>query len=180
VSYLVRLIVLLLGAIPVLAAIFIVVPQLLRPEIPNVAVNPGDIMSIEYSKQHLKKISFGLTQSIGAERTEVLIIDNNGQATYSLTKNGYSEPDKKYQLSKDELKRLTALIKETGFIEIPQTTFQVKSDLNEYDKFGLQVVLNGKSVNLQWPEQNAAVDFIPPIINQVQNRLDVIIPEIIK
>ena len=79
-SYLVRLIVLLLGAIPVLAAIFIVVPQLLRPEIPNVAVNPGDIMSIEYSKQHLKKISFGLTQSIGAERTEVLIIDNNGQA----------------------------------------------------------------------------------------------------
>jgi hypothetical protein len=172
--------VLLLGAIPVLAAIFIVVPTLLRPEIPSVAVNPDDVISIEYSKQHLKKISFGLTQSIGAETTEVLSIANDGHATYSLTKNGYSEPDKNYQLTADEMKKLVALIKETGFVEIPQTSYPVKSDLNEYNKFGLQITLNGKSVNLQWPNQNATQDFIPPIINQVKSNLDDIIAEIIK
>jgi len=177
---LVRPIILLLGAIPVLAAIFIVVPTLLRPEIPNVAVNSDDVISIEYSKQHLKKISFGLTQSIGAEKTEVLTISNDGQTSYSLTKDGYSEPDKKYHLSKDEVTRLTALIKETGFMQIPQTSFPVKSDLNEYDKFGLQVTLNGKSVNIQWPDQNSTQEFIPPLINQVQNSLDAVIAEIIK
>jgi len=171
---------LLLGAIPVLAAIFIVVPTLLRPEIPNVAVNSDDVISIEYSKQHLKKISFGLTQSIGAEKTEVLTISNDGQTSYSLTKDGYSESDKKYHLSKDEVTRLTALIKETGFMQIPQTSFPVKSDLNEYDKFGLQVTLNGKSVNIQWPDQNSTQEFIPPLINQVQNSLDAVIAEIIK
>jgi hypothetical protein len=177
---LVRPIIILLGAIPVLAVLFIVVPTLLRPEIPNVAVNSDDVISIEYSKQHLKKISFGLTQNIGAEKTEVLTISNDGQTSYSLTKDGYSAPDKKYQLSKEEVTRLTALVKETGFMEIPQTSFPVKSDLNEYDKFGLQVTLNGKLVNIQWPNRNSTQEFIPPLISQVQNSLDAIIAEIIK
>jgi hypothetical protein len=169
-----------LGAIPILAALFIVVPTLLRPEIPNVAVNADDVISIEYSKQHMKKISFGLTQSIGAQKTEVLSIANDGQASYSLTKDGYSEPDVKYQLSKQEVTRLTALVKETGFMEIPQTSFQVKSDLNEFDKYGLQITLNGKSVNISWPDQNSTDEFIPPLISQVQTSLDGVIAEIIK
>jgi hypothetical protein len=177
---LVRPIILLLSAIPILAALFIVVPTLLRPEIPNVAVNSDDIISIEYSKQHLKKISFGVTQSIGAQKTEVLTIGNDGQTSYSLIENGYSEPDKKSQISMDEVKKLTALIKETGFMQIPQTFYQVKSDLNEYDKFGLQVTLNGKSVNIQWPDQNSTQEFIPPLITQVQNSLDAVMTEIIK
>ena len=176
----VRPIIILLGAIPVLAALFIVVPTLLRPEIPNVAVNSNDVISIEYSKEHLKKISFGLTQSIGADTAEVLTISNDGQTTYSLTKNGYSEPDKQYQLSKDEVKRLTALIKETGFMEIPTTSYPVKSDLNEYEKFGLQVTLDGKSINIQWPDQNSTREFIPPLITEVQSNLDSVIAEITK
>ena len=163
-----------------MAALFIVVPTLLRPEIPNVAVNSDDVISIEYSKQHLKKISFGLTQNIGAEKTEVLTISNDGQTSYSLTKDGYSEPEKKFQLSKEEVTRLTALVKETGFMQIPQTSFPVKSDLNEYDKFGLQVTLNGKSVSIQWPDQNSTQEFIPPLISQVQNSLDGIIDRTIK
>jgi hypothetical protein len=177
---LVRPIIILLGAIPVLAALFIVVPTLLRPEIPNIAVNADDVISIEYSKQHLQKISFGLTQSIGADKTEVITISNDGQTTYSLTKNGYSEPDKKYQLSKDEVKRLTALIKETGFMSIPSTSYPVKNDLNEYEKFGLQVTLNGKSVNVQWPDQNSTDEFLPPLLTHVQSSLDDVIAEIIK
>jgi hypothetical protein len=169
-----------LGAIPILAALFIVVPTLLRPEITNVAVNSDDVISIEYSKQHLKKISFGLTQNIGAETTEVLTISNDGTASYSLTKNGYSEPDVKYQLSKEEVTRLTGLVKETGFMQIPQTSFPVKSDLNEYNKYGLQITLDDKSVNVSWPDQNSTDEFIPPLIGQVQTSLDDIIAEIIK
>ena len=75
---------------------------------------------------------------------------------------------------------ITGLIKETGFMQIPQTSFQVKSDLDEYDKFGLQITLNGKSVNIQWPDQNSTQEFIPPLISQVQNRMDAVISEIIK
>lgn len=176
----IRPIIIILGAIPVLAAIFIVVPQLLRPEIPSVAVNPEDVMTLEYSKEHLKKVSFGLTQSIGADTAEVLTMQNDGTVVYSLTKNGYSEPDMKYQLASEELKRLKALIKETGFMDIPDTNYQVKPDLNEYEKYRLQVTLNGKTVDFQWPDQNSSQQFVPPIITQVQSNLDDIIGEIIK
>lgn len=176
----VRPIIIILGAIPVLAALFIVVPTLMRPEIPYAAVSEDDVISIEYSKQHMKKITFGLTQSIGSEKTEVLTIGNDGQATYSLTKNGYSDPDKKYQFPKEEMTNLTALIKETGFMQIPQTSFAIKNDLDEYDKYGLQVTLNGKTVSIQWPDQNSTSEFIPPLISQVQNNLDRMTLEIIK
>jgi hypothetical protein len=176
----VKPVMLLLGAIPVLVAIFIVVPQLIRSEVPTSAVNSDDVISIEYDKQHLKKVSFGLTESLGADKTEVLTIQNGGETTYQITQNGYSEPDVKYRLEKSELTKLTALIKETGFTEIPSDSFPVKPDAHEYDKFGLQVTLNGKSVNLHWAEQNASQAFIPPIVSQVQSELDGIITEIIK
>jgi hypothetical protein len=176
----VRPIIIILGAIPVLAAIFIVVPPLLRPEISNVALNPEDVITLEYDKQHLKKISFGVTQSIGADTAEVLTIQNDGSAVYSLTKNGNSEPDVKYQLTPDEFKQLKALIKETGFMDIPDTNYPIKPDLDEYEKYGLQVTMNGKTVNFQWADGNSTLQFVPPIITQVQSSLDSIIGEIIK
>lgn len=175
-----RPIIIILGAIPVLAALFIVVPQLLRPEIPSVLVNPEDVMTLEYTKEHLKKISFGLTQSIGADTAEVLTIQNDGSVTYSLTKNGTSEPEMKYQLSSDDLKKLKSLIKETGFMDVPSTDYQVKSDLSEFEKYGLQASFNDKNVNLHWSDQNSSQQFVPPIITQVQANLDNIISEIIK
>jgi hypothetical protein len=128
----------------------------------------------------MKKISFGLTQSIGAQKTEVLTISNDGQTSYGLTKDGYSAPDVKYQLSKQEVTRLAALVKETGFMEIPQTSFPVKNDISEYDKYGLEITLNGKSVNISWPDQNSTDEFVPPLISQVQTSLDGVIAEIIK
>jgi hypothetical protein len=171
---------LLLGGIPVIVALLVIVPPLLRPEIPTAAVNSDDVISLEYSKQHLMKVSFGVTQDIGAQKTEILTITNDGQATYSLTTDGYSNPDRKLQIPTDSMKRLTALIKETGFVEIPPKSFPVKSDISEYDKFGLQVTLNGKSTSIQWFNQNDSQEFIPPLILQVQQSLDNLMTEIIK
>ncbi|MGI0088112.1 MAG: hypothetical protein ACREBI_09175 [Nitrosotalea sp.] len=176
----VKPIILILGAIPILAAIFIVVPQLTRPEIQSSVVNSEDVMALQYTKEHLDKISFGLTQSIGADTAEVLTIQNDGSVVYSLTKNGYSEPNVKYQLSQDELTKLKALIKETGFVNIPSNVYQVKPDISDYEKYGIQVTLNGKTVNLQWADQNASQEFVPPIITQVQYSLDDIIGKITK
>lgn len=175
-----RLLLLLLGAIPVLAAIFIALPQITKPEIPITAVDSNDVISIEYSKQHLKKVIFGLTESIGAQKTELLTIQNDGNVRYSVTINGYPEPDIKYTLEKPTIKKLTALIKETGFMQIPKDSFPIRNDVDEFEKFGIKVTLNDRSKNIQWPEQNATDEFIPPLINAVKSELDGIISEIIE
>ena len=175
-----RLLLLLLGAIPVLAAVFIVIPQITAPEIPITAVDPNDVLTIEYSKQHLKKVTFGVTERLGAQETQLLTIENDGKVVYSITKNGYPEPDVKSTLEKSKLKKLTALIKETGFMQIPKDSFAIKNDADEFDKYGVKVTLNGKSRDIQWVEQNATEDFIPPLISQVQLELDSIIAEIME
>ncbi len=175
-----RVLLLLLGSIPVLAAIFIVIPQITKPEIPITAVDSDDEISIEYSKQHLKKVPFGVTESIGAQKTELLSIQDDGNVRYSSTIDGYPQPDIKYVLEKSKIKKLTALIKETGFMQIPKSSFSIKNDAIEFDKFGIKVTLNGRSTNIQWPEQNATDEFIPPLIVAVQSELDGIISEIIE
>ncbi|MGH9998252.1 MAG: hypothetical protein ACRD90_00095 [Nitrosopumilaceae archaeon] len=175
-----RPIMILIGAIPVVMALLIVIPQLTKPEIPITAADSNDVISIEYSAQHLKKIQFGITDTIGAIRTELLSIQNDGNVRYSVTIDGKPEPDITDVLSKDTMKKLKALIKETGFMQIPRNSFTIKNDVSEYDKFGVKITLNGITSNIQWPEQNATSEFIPPLIVHVKDELDGIISEIIE
>jgi len=174
----VKPIVLAVGAIPVIVALLIAYPLIIKPDIPFSAANPNDTIEIEYTKHQLKKISFGVTEQVGAQKTEILLIKNNGEVKYSVTKEGYPQPDVKSQLSEEKLRRLTALIKETGFIEIPSESFPINEDVFDYEKSNVKITLNGKSKTVHWPEQNATEKFIPPIISMVESQLDQIIKQI--
>ena len=67
-----------IGAIPAIIAILIAIPLLTQPEIPFSAANPNDKIEIEYTKHQLKKISYGVTERVGAEKTEIFSIKNDG------------------------------------------------------------------------------------------------------
>ena len=174
----VKPIILAVGAIPVIVALLIAVPLITKPDIPYSAANPNDTIQIEYTKHQLKKISFGVTEQVGSQKTEILLIKNDGEIKYAVTKEGYPQPDIKSELSEEKLRRLTALIKETGFIAIPSESFPVNDDVTEYQKSNVKITLNGKSNQVHWPEQNATEKFIPPIISMVESQLDQIIKQI--
>ena len=76
---------LVLGAIPVIAALLLVTPLLFKNEIPTSAANYTDNVEIEYTKHQLKKISYGVTERVGAQKTEILYIKNDGELKYSVT-----------------------------------------------------------------------------------------------
>lgn len=166
------------GTIPVIVALLIAVPLLTQTEVPFSAAGPNDVISIEYTKHQIKKISYGVTEREGTQKTEILLIKNDGEVKYSVTKEGYPQPDKKSQLSEEKLRRLTALIKETGFVEIPSESFPINEDVFDYKKSNVKITLNGKSKTVHWPEQNATEKFIPPIISMVESQLDQIIKQI--
>ena len=81
-------------------------------------------------------------------------------------------------MSEVEILRLTALFKETGFIEIPSESFPVRDEVIDFQKSNVKITLNGQSKQIHWPEQNVTEKFIPPIITMVEFRLDEIIKEI--
>ncbi|MCV0412948.1 hypothetical protein [Nitrosarchaeum sp.] len=174
----VKPIVIVIAAIPAILAILIAIPLLTQPEIPYSASNSSDVMEIEYAKYQLKKISFGVTERLGAQKTEILLIKNNGEIKYSVTEDGYSKPDIKSTLDEQKLRKIKALIKETGFISIPSESFQIRENVTDFQKSNIKVILNGRINQINWPEQNATDQFIPPIISMVESQLDNIIEQI--
>ena len=167
-----------LGAIPVIVALLISVPLLIKNEIPTSAANSLDKIDIEYTKHQLKKISYGVTERVGAQKTEILFIKNNGDLKYSLTEQGYLQPDIRSKLDEAKLNKIKALIKETGFIEIPSESFPIMENATEYQKSNVKIILNGRENQIHWPEQNVTSGFIPPIITMVETELDEIIANI--
>jgi hypothetical protein len=174
----VKAIMLAVGAIPVIVALLIAIPLITKPDIPFSAANPNDTIRIEYTKHQLTKVSFGVTEDVKSQKTEILLIKNNGEIEYSVTKEGYPQPKIKYELSEKEVRKLTALIKETGFIEIPSESFPVRDDVIDYQKSNVKIILNGQVKQIHWPQQNATEKFIPPIITMVESQLDQVINQI--
>lgn len=167
-----------LGAIPVVMALLISVPLLTKNEIPVSAAHSFDTIDIEYTKHQLKKVSHGITERVGSQYTEILVIKNDGEMKYTVSDQGYLRPDIKSELDDAKLAKIRALIKETGFISIPSGSFPVFENATEYQKSNVKVTLNGRTNQLHWPEQNVTSGFIPPIITMVESELDGIIEDL--
>ena len=174
----VKSILLLAGAIPVILAVLLIIPLVTYPEIPIIAVDPDDNVQIEFTKHELIKSSFGVTERFGAKQTEIISIQNDGSIKYSLIKNGISEPEKNSSINTATKMKLTAMIKETGFLAIPTDSFSIRDDINEFVKYGVKITYNGKVSQLYWPEQDATEEFIPPMITMIQEELENIMNEI--
>ncbi|SVB32322.1 uncharacterized protein METZ01_LOCUS185176 [marine metagenome] len=168
------------GAIPVILAILIMVPLLTETEIPSSAINPNDTIHIEYTKHDLKVVSFGVTDKTAAESTEILVIKNDGTAQYNKITEDGGQSQIMSSVSDEKLQKLTALIKETGFMSIPKESFPIQEDVTDYTKSTIKITLNGDQSQIFWPNQDATDRLIPPIITMIESELEEIIKQIIE
>ena len=176
----VKPIILVFGAIPVIFALLIMVPMVTMPEIPTSAINPNDIIHIEYTKHDLEIVSFGVTGKTVAKSTEILIIKNDGTAQYNKITEDGNESQIVSSISDEKLRKLTSLIKETGFMSIPKESFPIQEDVTDYTKSTIRVTLNGNQAQIFWPEQSVTDNLIPPIVTMIESELDEIIKQIIE
>ena len=149
-------------------------------EIPTSAINPNDKIQIEFTKYDLRIVSFGVTDKTIADNTQVLTIDNDGAVQYTEVNDGVNQSLVKSSIGDAQLQKLTAMIKETGFMSIPKESFPIKDDVESYTKFTVKITLNDARTQIFWPEQDATEKFIPPIITAVESELDAIINKIIE
>ena len=176
----VKPVILAIGAIPVIFAILIIVPMLTMEEIPISAINSNDKLEIEFTKHDLRIVSFGVTERTVADSTQVLTIENDGIVQYTEIKDGINQSQIKSSISDEQLQKLTALIKETGFMSILKESFPIKDDVESYTKFTIKITLNDARTQIFWPEQDATEKFIPPIVTMLESELDGIISQIIE
>ena len=167
-------------SIPVIFALLIAIPMLTSTDIPISAINSNDKLEIEFTKHDLRIVSFGVTDKAVADSTLVLIIENDGTIQYTEIKDGVNKSQITSSISDEQLQKLTALIKETGFMSIPKESFPIKDDVEIYTKFTIKITLNDARTQIFWPEQDATEKFIPPIITMLESELDGIISQIIE
>jgi len=176
----VKPIILAIGVIPVILAILIVIPMLTMEEIPVSAINSYDNVHIEFTKHDLRIVSFGVTEKSVADMTQVLIIENDGSVQYTEVKDGANQSLVKSSISDEQLQKLTAMIKETGFMSIPKEPFPIMDGVGDYTKSTIKITLNGNETQIFWPEQSATEKLIPPIITMIESELEQIINQIIE
>ena len=165
----VKPIVLAICSIPVIFALLIIIPMLTSTDIPISAINSSDKLQIEFTKHDLRVVSFGVTEKSVADMTQVLIIDNDGNVQYTEVKDGVNQSLIKSSISNEQLQKLGAIIKETGFMSIPKESFPIKDDVESYTKFTIKITLNDAKTQIFWPEQDATEKFIPPIVTAVED-----------
>ena len=176
----VKPVVLALCAIPVIFAILIAIPMVTMEEIPTSAINSNDKIDIEFAKHDLRIVSFGVTDKIVADSTQLLTIENDGTIQYTEIKDGVNQSQVKSSISDEQLQKLTAMIKETGFMSIPKESFPIKDGVESYTKFTMKITLNDAKTQIFWPEQDATEKFIPPIVTMLESELEGIINQIIE
>ena len=167
--------VLAIGAIPVIFALLIVIPMVTMEEIPTSAINSSDKIQIEFTKHDLRIVSFGVTEKAVADSTQLLTIENDGTVQYTEIKDGVNQSQITTSISNEQLQKLTALIKETGFMLIPKESFPIKDGVESYTKFTIKITLNDEQTQIFWPEQDATEKFIPPIVTMLESELEEII-----
>ena len=116
--------------------------MLTSTDIPISAINSNDKLEIEFTKHDLRIVSFGVTDKAVADSTRVLIIENDGAIQYTEIKDGVNKSQITSSISDEQLQKLTALIKETGFMSIPKESFPIKDDVEIYTKFTIKITLN--------------------------------------
>ena len=160
-----------IAAIPVILAILIIIPMVTMEEIPTSAINSYDNIQIEFTKHDLRLVSFGVTDKTLADSTQVLIIEDDGTIQYTEIKDGVNQSQIQSSISDEQLQKLTAMIKETGFMSIPKESFPIKDDIESYTKFTVKITLNDARTQIFWPNQDATEKFIPPIVTAVEDEL---------
>ena len=116
-------------------------------------------------------VSFGVTEKTIADRTQVLIIENDGTVQFTEIKEDSNQSQFTSSISDAQLQKLTAMIKETGFMSIPKESFPIKDDIESYTKFTVKITLNDARTQIFWPDQDATEKFIPPIVTAVEDEL---------
>jgi len=126
----------------------------------------------------LRIVSIGVTDKTIADNTQVLTIENDGTVQYTEIKDGVNKSQFTSSISNEQLQKLSAMIKETGFMSLPGGSFPIKDDVESYTKFTIKITLNDAKTQIFWPEQDATEKFIPPIVTMLESELEDIINQI--
>ena len=152
----------------VLGALFLI--SINNNESPTIASEVSRL-NIQLIREEVRKVSFGVTEQIGAERRDIIFIRDDGSVLFSPDI-GYGEQERS-NLSIDDLKRIRSYILESGLLFIDKEDFipDDESLPDEFIRYTLILTIDNSNKRFQWIEHGSEFDpsNAPPLLIRLKD-----------
>lgn len=153
-----------------IVAVLLITPLLTTEKVPPSALLPTDVIEFEYAQQSISVVSGSAGGPMTLE-SRVLEIDGDGNVRLHVSNDSGTDSYESV-VDGEMLRRLGALVKETGFFEITPLTFLPDERPEMYDLYTMSVSLNGLEKSVRWSTGGVLENFVPPILVMIQEELD--------
>lgn len=133
----------------------------------------NNVVSIEYGKQYMFRNGSNPEQLNHASLYAVfLTLENNGSANYNKLDMNGNHYTKNFSINGTELRKLKALVLETGFIHIPEQDGTANQIPGNYTKYQLKVTVNNLQKVMSYSDPSARGVTVPPIVTGIAGELE--------
>lgn len=129
-------------------------------------------MSIQFTREEMKRVGFGVVERIAADKRESIVIGDDGKGFYILTQ-GSNNIQKEFSIDNDTLKRLRSLISDFGLLAL--NINKDSMDKDEFLRYTLSINIDGSSKTIRWVERFNMDEMepadTPPLLIRVRDML---------
>ena len=130
-------------------------------------------LSIQFTKEDMKRVGFGVVERVAAERLEKIIINDDGKGFYTMQQ-GSNTIQKEFTIDNDTLKRIRSLINDYGLLSVNINRESI-DDENEFLRYTLSITLDGNTKVIRWVERLNVDEMkpadVPPLLIRVRDVL---------
>ncbi len=159
--------------ISIIVAVIVITLFALQVISSSSTVVPTTKMSIQFIKEDVRRIGFGVVERVAAEKRESIIINDNGKGFYTMQQ-GSNIIQKEFTVDDDTLKRLRSLISDYGLLSVNINKESI-DDENEFLRYTLSITVDGNSKILRWVERLNVDEMrptdVPPLLIRVRDVL---------
>ena len=139
----------------------------------NAILTTNSKLSIQFTKEDMKRVGFGVVERVAAERIERIIINDDGKGFYTMQQ-GSNTIQKEFTIDKDTLKRIRSLISDYGLLSVNINKESI-DDENEFLRYTLSITLDGNTKVIRWVERLNVDEMkpadVPPLLIRVRDVL---------
>lgn len=127
----------------------------------------GNSMSIVFTREEMRRVSFGVVERFAAEKVESMSIQADGRALYTMQQ-GINSMQKEFRVPSERLKSIRSFIKDTGLFDAVLNLSDEVKGSDTFIRYTLTTTLDGSSKSLRWAEsirsdESAPAD-VPPLL----------------
>ncbi|MCS6767869.1 MAG: hypothetical protein RMJ59_01820 [Candidatus Nitrosocaldus sp.] len=127
-------------------------------------------IAITFTKEEVRRVSFGVVERFAAERVESMSIQADGRALYSMQQ-GINTMQKEFRVPGERLRGIQSFISDTGLLD---TMFNLRDEVEGSDTFTRYTVtayVDGSSRSIRWAEVVRTDEFAPSDVPPLLIRL---------